>query len=67
MTVKDAVNVLDRTKAIAIDTRDSTIYLERTDPLMLDAFANYVVDSIRYDEDGVYELRIAMRPVKVGA
>lgn len=68
MTVKEAISVLKRAKEIRISWNGSSHPICKDDPLQLDAFGNYVVDEIESwpDMDGVYDIVIAMTPVKVG-
>lgn len=66
MTVKDAVSVLKKADDIRICFNGNAIPLDKNDTLMMDAYGLYKVDDISAS-DGVYEIGIAMRPVKEGA
>lgn len=66
MTVKDAVGVLKSAKEIRIAWSGFSIPICKDDPLQMDAFGNYVVDSIEAVAavENSYEIIIAMVPVK---
>ena len=67
MTVKDAIRVLPNDEKIQIAYAGLAYPLDRLDPLMLDAYGNYLIDGLRAFEVGgkiEYELIIALRPVK---
>lgn len=66
MTVKEAISVLKHAKTISLGYGDNTVPFDVGNPLSLDAFGQYVVDEIRGFEEGLYEINIAMRPVKEG-
>ena len=69
MTVKEVVSVLKTAKTISLGWDGCALQFDKDNPLMLDAYGNYVVDSIQAvgdDEDAYYEVNIAMKPVKVG-
>ena len=69
MTVKEVVRVLKTAKTISLGWDGCALQFDKDNPLMLDAYGNYVVDSIQAvgdDEDAYYEVNIAMKPVKVG-
>lgn len=70
MTVKEAVGVLKHAKTIALGWGESAIQFDKDNLLMVEAYGNFVVDSIRSvgaDGEGYYEVNIAVMPVKVGA
>ena len=70
MTVKEAVGVLKHAKTIALGWGESAIQFDKDNLLMVEAYGNFVVDSIRSvgdDAEGYYEVNIAVMPVKVGA
>lgn len=66
MTVKEAVSVLKYAKEIRIAWNGNAIPFNKDDMLMMDAYGRYKVESINGDEDKVFEIEIAMRPVKEG-
>ena len=66
MTVKEVVSVLKTAKKIVLGCGANAVPFDKDDSLQLDAFGNYVVDEIRAEGDGYYEVNIAMRPVKGG-
>jgi len=70
MTVKDAVSVLKKAKTIALGWDGSSVEFQKDNLLMLEAYGNFVVDNIQAvgsDEEGYYEVNIAMFPVRAGA
>lgn len=64
MTVKDVVKVLKQAKKITIGYGANSIPCDVTDPFVLDAFGDYVIDCICGLGDDEYEIDILMRPVK---
>ena len=68
MTVKEAISVLKSAKEIRLSWNGTSLPINREDRLQMDAFGNYVVDEISVwpELDSVYEIVIAMTPVKVG-
>lgn len=66
ITVKDAVKVLKTAKTISLSYASSAIPFSADDPLMMDAYGDYLVDDIRGFKEGYYELNIVLRPVRVG-
>lgn len=66
MNVKEAVKLLKRAKEVMIVWNGNAIPFDKDDLLMMDAYGNYAVDEIAATDD-VYEVVIAMRPVKEGA
>lgn len=66
MNVKDAVKVLKRAKEIRICWNGNAIPFDKDDLLMMDAYGRYVVDEIAANGD-IYEINIAMKPVKEDA
>lgn len=70
MTVADVVKVLKTAKTIVLCWDGCSFPLYKDNALMMDAYGSYVVSSIQsvgLDEDGYYEVSIAMTPVKKGA
>jgi hypothetical protein len=70
MTVKEAVSVLKHAKTIALGWGESAIQFDKDNLLMVEAYGNFVVESIRSvgdDTEAYYEVNIAVMPVKVGA
>lgn len=67
MTVKEVVNVLKHAKTIVLGYDSNALPFDKNDPLMMDAYGGYLVDEIRADDDGYYEVNIAVRPIKEGA
>lgn len=70
MTVKEAVSVLKNAKTIALGWGESAIEFDKDNLLMMEAYGNFIVDSIRSvddDEEAYYEVNIAVFPVKAGA
>lgn len=67
MTVKEAVSVLKNAETIELGCDGKAIKFDKDNFLMLDAYGNYIVDSIQaVGEDTYYEVNLAMRPVKAG-
>lgn len=66
MTVKEVVGVLKTAKKIVLGYGANAVPFDKNDALMLDAYGNYVVDEIRADDDGYYEVSIAVKPIKEG-
>lgn len=67
MTVKEVCGILKAAKTIALGWNGASVEFEKGNLLMMDAYGNYVVDSIEAvgdAEDGYYEVNIAMQPVK---
>lgn len=64
MTVKDAVKVLKHAKKIVLGYGANAVPFDRNDALMMDAYGDYLVDEIRADDGGYYEINIAMKPLK---
>lgn len=70
MTVKDAVSVLKNAKTISLGWDGCAIEFKADNLLMMEAYGNFVVSSIRSvgdDSEAYYEVDIAMSPVKAGA
>lgn len=66
MTVKDAVRVLKTATKIAIGYGTTAVPFEKDDPLVMEAYGAFCVDSISCEGDGYYEINIAMRPIREG-
>ena len=70
MTVKEACSVLKFAKKIALGWGETAVPFDKDNSLMMEAYGNFVVDSIRaYDDipdQDYYEINIAVRPVKAG-
>jgi hypothetical protein len=66
MNVKQAVSVLKRAKKINLCWNGNAIPFDKDDLLMMDAYGAYLVDEIAANDD-IYEINIALRPVKGGA
>lgn len=64
MTVKDALKVLKHATKITLGYGANSIPCDVTDPFVLDAFGDYVVDEICGVGDDEYEIDILMCPVK---
>lgn len=64
MTVREAVKVLKAAKKITIGYGANIIPCNVQDPLVLDAFGSYVVESICAVMDDEYEIDLALAPVK---
>ena len=71
MTVKEACGVLKYAKKIALGWGETAVPFDKDNMLMMEAYGDFVVDSIRaYDDipdQDYYEINIAVRPVKAGA
>lgn len=67
MNVREAVSVLKRAKEIMLAWCGNSIPFDKDDLLMMDAYGKYIVDEIAATEDGIYEIVIAVHPVKEGA
>ena len=67
MTVKEVASVLKTAKTIVLGYGANAVPFDKNDPLMVDAFGKYVVDEIRCEGDGYYEVNIKMQIVKEGA
>lgn len=66
MTVKEIVSVLKSAKTISIGYGANAVPFDKDDPLVLDAYGSYVVESVYAPDEDYYEINIAMRPVKAG-
>lgn len=66
MTVRDAVKVLKQAKKITLGYGANVVMCDVSDPLVLDAFADYVVDEIYGAGDDEYEINIAVAPLREG-
>ena len=66
MTVKEVVMVLKHANKIVLGYGANAVPFDKNDALMMDAYGGYLVDEIRADDGGYYEVNIAMRPVKAG-
>lgn len=66
MTVREVVGVLKTAKEIALGYGGNAVPFDKNDALMMDAYGSYVVDEIRAEGDGYYEIGIAVRPIKEG-
>ncbi len=66
MNVREAVSVLKKAKQIMLAWSGNTIPFDKDDLLMMDAYGKYIVDEI-VATDGIYEINIAVQPVKEGA
>ena len=66
MTVKEVVAALRTAKEIVLGYGANVVTFDKNDALMMDAYGNYVVDEIRAEGDGYYEVNIAVRPIKEG-
>lgn len=66
MTVKDAVKVLKTATKIVLGYGANAVAFDKNDPLTMDAYGSYMVDEIKCEGDGYYEVNIVMRPVRVG-
>ena len=64
MTVKEVTMVLKHAKKIVLGYGANAVPFDKNDALMMDAYGDYLVDEIRADEDGYYEVNIAFRPIK---
>ena len=67
MNVREAVSVLKNAKKIMLAWSGNTIPFDKDDLLMMDAYGRYIVDEIVSAGGGVYEVIIAVQPVKEGA
>ena len=70
MTVKEACSVLKHAKTIALGWGERAIEFDKDNLLMMEAYGNFVVDSIcavGEEADAYYEVNIAVYPVKAGA
>lgn len=65
MKVIDAVKVLKRASEIRICFGGNSTAIDTNDPFLMDAFGQYAVDEIAAHDD-IYEINVAMRPVKEG-
>lgn len=63
MTVKEVVRLLKSAKSISLRYGDHAVKFDPHDTLAIEAYGDFVVDSINCVE-GHYEVNIAMRPVK---
>lgn len=64
MTVKDVVKALKTAKKIVLGYGANAVPFDPKDMLMMDAYGSYLVDEIRGDEDGYYEISILVQPLK---
>ena len=66
MTVKDAIHAIRKAKGIYICWGGNAIPFRADDPLEVDAYGKYLVDTIEAAGAGCYEIGIVARPVKEG-
>lgn len=66
MTVKEVVKVLKTAKKIVLGYGANAVPFDKDDMLMMDAFSDYIVEEIRCEGEGYYEVNVAMRPMKAG-
>lgn len=67
VTVREAVKLLTDASEIKLCWCRSSYRFDENEPLMMDAYGDYVVGEIRTGfEARTYELHIAFQPVKVG-
>lgn len=64
MTVKEVVKALKTANKIVLGYGANAVPFNPGDALCMDAFGSYIVDEIRSDGEGYYEVSVAMRPVK---
>ena len=64
MTVRKVTNALKDAKSVAIAYNGLAHRLDLSDPVMMEAFGEYLVCAIRGDDSNGYELELAMRPIK---
>ena len=67
MTVREAIGVLRDPKTVILGYGSDSIPFNMHNPVCMDAFGDYLVESIMGDADDYYEINILMKPVKVGA
>lgn len=67
MTVREAISVLRDPKTIVLGYGSDSIPFNVYNPVCMDAFGDYIVESIWGDADNYYEVTIAMKPMKAGA
>lgn len=67
MTVREVCAVLKTAKKIMLGYGGNAVSFDKDDLLMMDAYGGYIVDEIRVDADGYYEVNIAMNFIKEGA
>lgn len=71
MTVKEAVKVLKRATKIELVWAGDALDFNKDNALMMEAYGNYVVDEITTgygtEDDEIYEISVAMQPMKAGA
>ena len=66
MTVRKLYNALKDAKKIVL-AYDGIIHpFDGTSVITMEAFGDYIVSEIRGGEKGVYELTLAMRPIREG-
>ena len=63
MTVKEVVRLLKSAKSISLGYGDHAVEFDPRDTLAIEAYGEFVVDSIRCVDEH-YEVNILMRPVK---
>lgn len=64
MTVREAVAALKRAEKIVLGYSDNALPIDRNDALALDAYGDYLVDSISSDDGKYFEIDIAVRPLR---
>ena len=65
MTIKEALSVIKEAKEIRISGFGGNVSkFDHTDPLMVDALGNYVVESIYACNEEVFEIGVRMIPAK---
>lgn len=64
ITVKMLLPLLKNAKEILLEWNGLCKKFDPDDALAVNAFGSYVVDRITHVSDGIYELRIAFKPIK---
>lgn len=64
MMVKQVIKLLKEAEVISVGLGDQAIRIDPHDSVMLDVFGDYVVDCIFTDDGKMYELGIAMKPIR---
>ncbi|MBR3927744.1 MAG: hypothetical protein IKJ65_01930 [Clostridia bacterium] len=66
MTVREVLNAVREAKEVKLCFAGEVLPFNRENKLMVDAFANYIVDKITAADEDYIEIDIAAKPLKVG-
>ena len=66
MTVSEVVKVFKDVKSVSLSWNGSLHNLDLEDSIAMDAFSDYIVAGIYANDNGCFEISIAVRPLKKG-